>query len=267
MDISSNVDLLSMRLDRSSLRALDPEVAGEGFKIELSDGDNAGWTPPPEDPVIPKFDKVKSIRHYFAKRGYSAWPATLYHPTLPEKTVNSQAEANAIGVFHRVATEIEQARYGARMVWDFAEDSLWRNKPYSTKFDPKKPGYGKKVIRFEPDAVQVQHDMIQHLVPQVAAAVAAGMKAGNASAPANVDPAEWEAFLRFKSFQEADRAVRAAVAPDPDGDDSEPPAPAPNALAADNERAMWIAEADRLGVEIDRRWATHRIKEAVEKAA
>ena len=266
MDIHSNVDLLSLKFNRGSVSALDPEIAGEGRRVELSDGDAINWTPPPIEPVIPKFDQIKQIRHLFGRTGKQVWPAWLYHKSEPDRLVKDQAEANALGVYHRVATESERNKYGIQTLWDWDDESLWRPTPYPKGFDPRHPGTGKTVIHAQPDAGQVQNAMVATLVPQVAAAVAQAMKAaGNASAPANIDPSEWEAFLRFKSFQEADKAVRATVAAETEGDDQEPPT-TPASTAADNERTGWIAEAERLGVTIDRRWATHRIIEAIEKA-
>jgi hypothetical protein len=47
MDIHSNVDLLSLKLNRGAVTALDPEIAGDGRRVELSDGDAVNWTPPP----------------------------------------------------------------------------------------------------------------------------------------------------------------------------------------------------------------------------
>lgn len=247
---------------------LDPEIAGEGQKVILSDGDQVSWTPPPPRPVMPDWSQIKSIARYFNRTGFQVYPAWLYHPTEEARIVKNADEAAELGVCYREATIDERGRYGLSAVWDWKEGSLWRAQPYGPpKFDPLRPGVGKTYQHTPPNPVVAQNAMIEALIPAVAAAVAQSLKASGPGAPANVDQKEWDEFLQFKAWQKSKDAVaivadEIASAEQPD----EAPAPA-NALNPVQERAVWEAEAERKGIKVDGRWSLDRLKSEVEKKA
>jgi hypothetical protein len=263
---------------REKVGYLDPEIAGEGQKVILSDGDQVSWSPPPAKPVMPDMSQIKAIQRYFNRTGHAVWPAWLYHPTEEPRLVKNANEAAELGVCYRQATMDEKGRYGRDHVWDWKDDSQWRPTPHGVvKFDPKKPGTGKTYIPEAPNPVHAQNDLLAMLVPAVAAAVASSLKATGPGAPANIDPNDWDAFLKFQAWQKANQVVQeVAKAPAPDASDAHPdPAGAVlNALqeaagegAETDERESWLAEAERKGLKVDKRWSTERIKAEVLKAA
>ena len=249
---------------KSEVGYLDPEIAGEGQKIILSDGDVVNWSPPPEKPVAPDWSKIKTIAKYFNRIGFVAWPAWLYHPTEPKRIVKNAQEAAELGVCYREATPDERQRYGLRHLWDWKDDSKWRPEawPGTEKFDPAAPGHGKNVIFAPQNPVLAQHDLVAKLIPEVAAAVAKALKGDGApSAPAKVDPAEWEAFQQFLAFKKSAEAVN-ALARDPDG-----PELTATGITEEQDRSFWIEEAVERGVKIDKRWSVEKIRAEIEKAA
>lgn len=269
--------------DKASVGYLDPEIAGEGERVLLSNGDEVNWTPPPVKPVMPDMSQIKSIRHYFGRTGYAVYPAWIYHPTEPARVVKNAEEAGKLGVMYRKATQDESSRYGVKAVWDYADDSKWRPAPWTeAKFDPANPGSGKTFISGTPNPAIAQHALVEALIPQVAAAVALAMKqSGAAAAPSNIDPAQWDAFMQFQAWQKSSEAVQEAVASTPiassDDDDgfveeaSDPVAAEepPNGLAltAEQERTLYEDEAVAKGIKVDGRWSLDRLKSEVEKAA
>ena len=77
------------------------------------------------------------------------------------------------------------------------------------------------------------------------------MKSNGASAaPAHVNSKEWEEFLAFQAFKKTTETVNALASEE-----------------ADDERSTWIAEADRLGMKVDKRWSTERLKSEVQAKA
>ncbi len=259
---------------KSEVGYLDPEIASEGQKIVLSEGEPLSWNPPPVRPIMPDWSQIKSIQKYFNRSGYAVWPAWLYHPTESPRIVNNAQEAGELGVCYREATDDERARYGLKTVWDWIGDSKWRSKPFEKdlKFDPTKLGQGKTFIPATPNPRIAQHELVEALIPQVAAAVAQALKATGPSAPAHIDPKQWDAFLQFQAFQKTAETVDALK----EESDEAVASAHTNALNAvhsekddedDDERSLWIEEAKRLNIKIDGRWSLDRIKEAVEKAA
>ena len=257
---------------KSEVGYLDPEIAGEGVKVIHSDGEQVNWTPPPVRPVMPDWSQIKSIQKYFNRSGYQTWPSWLYHPTEAPRIVKNAEEAGELGVCYREATDDERAKYGKKTVWDWADDSKWRPTPYERdlKFDPTKLGQGKTYIPTAPNPRVAQHELVEALIPQVAAAVAQALKATGPSAPAHIDPKQWDAFLQFQAFQKTAETVDALK----EESDASLASAHTNALSAvysedddADERSLWIDEAKRLNVKIDGRWSLERIKEAVEKAA
>lgn len=188
---------------------LDPEIAGEGQKVILSDGTVETWNAPPPKPVMPDWSQIKSIARYFNRQGYQVYPAWLYHPTEEPRLVKNADEAAELGVCYRKATIDEKGRYGVDSVWDWQDGSLWRQKPYEgrTKFDPLKPGTGKTFMPAPRNPASEQSQLLQELIPAVAAAVAKSLNANGPAAPANIDAKDWDAFLKFKAWQKSAEAV------------------------------------------------------------
>lgn len=255
--------------------SLSPEIAGEGQKVIMSDGELITWNPPPPKPVMPDWSEIKSIRHYFNRTGFRVWPAWLYHPTDDARIVKNADEAAELGVCYREASIDEKGRYGLDHVWDWKDDSQWRPTPYpgTTKYNPNRIEQGKNYVPTAPNPVHAQHDLAALLIPQVAAAVAAALKSTGPAAPAKVDPAQWDAFLEFQAWQKTREAVDVLTEPEAAADtgQEEPAEPQqPNPLAAltpEQDRALWLEEAARKGIKIDKRWSLERIKTEVQKAA
>lgn len=259
---------------RSSVGYLDPEIANEGQKVTMSDGEQVSWNPPPANLVIPDLSKVKSLAKYFHRTGYVPYPTWVYHPKEQPKILKNATEARELGIYYRKATADENARYGRSAVWDWDDGCEWRVTPFANtlKFDPAKPGQGKTYMASTPTPRAMQHDLLEAVLPQVTAAVMQALRAGGApTAPSNVDAKDWEEFQQFLAFkksaqvlgvgqEEAAEAPAVVQEPDPSGN-------ALNALSATEERALWVAEAERKGIKVDGRWSLDRIKAEVEKAA
>lgn len=250
---------------KSKVGYLDPEIAGEGQKVILSDGEQVSWTPPPPQPVMPDWSRIKSIARYFGRQGHQVYPAWLYHPTEEPRLVKNADEAGELGVCYRKATTDERGRYGLDAVWDWKEDCEWRPKPYGPpKFDPLKLGTGKTYMPAPANPVNAQNQLLEALIPAVAAAVAKSLNADGPGKPANIDSKQWDDFLKFKAWQESSSAVSAVAAEAGQASDQ-----SANALdtSSEDEKASWITEAERKNVKIDKRWGLDRIKSEVEKAA
>lgn len=267
-DFVSNLDLSKLP-SRADVGFADAEVMGEGQRVILSDGQQVAWNPPPAQPVMPDWSGIKSIRHYFGRTGHPTYPAWLYHPTEEPRLVKNAEEAKVLGVFYRRATEMERGRYGINAVWDWDEGCQWRSQPYhGRKFDPMKLENGKTYIPTPPNPVNAQNALIESLIPAVAAAVAQSLKSTGPSAPANIDPVQWDAFIQFQAWQKSAEAVK-SLANEPEEPAADEPQEAnalSNALSPEQDRALWVAEAERKGVTIDKRWGVAKIKAEVEKA-
>lgn len=257
---------------KSQVGILDPEIAGEGQKVILSDGDQVSWSPPPPRPVMPDWSGIKSLSKYFNRTGLQVWPAWLYHPTENARLVKNAEEAGQLGVCYREATIDERGRYGLKHVWDWQDDSKWRPQPHSIpKFDPANPGQGKTYIPSAPNPTIAQNALLEALIPTVTAAVVTALKANGPSAPSSIDPTQWDEFLKFQAWQKTSQAVEVVekelakpqeIKPEDDG-----PALS-NALTPEQERTIWAAEYERkFGKAPDGRWNLDRIKTECEKAA
>ena len=278
-DIVSEFNILGTLPKGAARRALDPDIAAEGGKVVgdavnnrviLSNGEQVNWTPPPEKLVMPDLSSVKTLRHYFGQKGYQVYPAWLYHKDGRAALVKDSKEAGEYGIVYREATPDERSRYGIKTVWDWEEGCLWRpNRWTEPKFDPSNPGSGKEVVYKAADPKIAQHALVAELIPAVAEAVARSLKTGGPAAPANIDPAQWDKFLEFQAWQKAKEAVT-EVAEEITDEPVVEPTPeylADNALTPEQERPLWEAEAERLGIKVDKRWGLDRLKAECEKAA
>jgi hypothetical protein len=234
---------------------LDPEIAGEGERVITSEGDVVNWTPPPVRPAVPDMSQVKSLRKYFGRTGHGQWPAWLYHPVEKPRIVKNAQEAAALGVCYRKATDDERMRYGLQAMWDWKEDTEWRPKPFpkDLAFDPDRLETGKTLVHREKSNVVAQNEMIEKLVPQIAAAVAAAVAAAMGVKPS---APVLNAAANAMAAAPEPRSIGDAVSVDEQKTESD------KAL-----KAMWIAEAETRGVKVDKRWGVERIKAEVEKAA
>lgn len=268
-DVFSNLDLSKIP-PRNSVGYLDGEIADEGQKVILSDGEQVSWTPPPVKPSIPDWSQIKSLRKYFGRTGHQAFPAWFYHPTEQPRLMKNAKEAKAeLGIFYRQATIDERGRYGVNAVWDWEKGCKWRAAPWEVaKFDPQNPGLGKTYVPSPPNPIVAQNALLEALIPAVAAAVAQSLKSTGQAAPAEIDKAQWEAFLAFQAFQKANEVV---------GSLKENPAAAAegNALAlegsngangAETERAQLEATATAKGIKVDGRWSLEKLRSAIDKA-
>jgi hypothetical protein len=265
---------------RREVGVLSPDIAGEGVKVMLSDGDIVSFNPPAAKPVIPDMSGIKAIAHYFNRTGYRVFPAWLYHPTEEPRVVKDANEAADLGVCYREASIDERGRYGRDHVWDWKDECLWRPQPYegTLKFDPLKAAQGKEYIRSPANPVVAQNELVAMLIPQVAAAVASALKANGPAAPSTVDPAQWDQFLQFQAWQKTKDVVETVLQPEADPAamktltdyvpiEDEAESPALTNLTPDQERTLWVAEAERKGIKVDGRWNLDRLKSEVQKAA
>lgn len=257
---------------KSQVGVLDAEIAGEGQKIILSDGEVVEWNPSAAAPVMPDWSKIKSIARYFGRTGHSVWPAWVYHPTEAPRLLKNANEGIDLGIVYREATDDERNRYGHKAVWDWQDECQWRPQPYkgTLAFNAARPDHGKNVIIGAPNPVHAQNDLVRMLIPEVAAAVAAALKGSGPGAPANINPADWEEFQQFLAFKKSSEAVTALS----EASDDEPEEPQGNALALtptgiteEQERSVLIEEAQERGIKVDKRWGNDRLKQEIDKAA
>lgn len=253
---------------RHAVGHLDPEIAGEGEIVHQGD-ENLGWSAPPKKLVMPDWSEIKSIRRYFGRTGTQVWPAWVYHPSEPARILQNADEGMKLGIFYRKATIDEKGKYGIDAVWDWKEGCQWRPRPYQdakeTKFDPARPGQGKIYLAAPPNPTIAQNELIRELLPLVSAAVVTALKGGAApAAPANVDAAQWDEFIKFQAWQKSSQALDliAKEAPEVLAEQQ-----AGGVLSADEERALWLDEAKRKNIKVDGRWSLEKLKQEVEKAA
>ena len=232
---------------KASVGYLDAEVAEEGQKVILDNGEQVSWTPPPVKASVPDMSQMKSLRHYFGRAGHKTYPAWLYHPTEKPVLVKDAAESEKYGVRYRKATMEESERFGVTSTWDFA-DTKWRVKPLQARtIDPNNLETGKNFVASTPMPHIAQNSMIEALIPAVAAAVAKSLQSSGTSAPGHIDPKQWEDFIAFQAFQKTTETV--------------------NALSDEADRETLAAEAERKGLKVDKRWSLARLQSEVEKAA
>jgi hypothetical protein len=220
---------------KSQVGYLDPSIGGEGGKvvgdkgegIQFATGETLSFTAPPPKPNYPDWSEIKSIQRYFNRVGYEPWPAWFYHPSQEPRLIKDQAEGKQIGVYYRLPTADETARFGVmRGVWDWADGCEWRPTPYhAPKFDPKNPGHGKEYV----DPMRDQGTANRFMVAELAKAISTALQANGPQAPAAVDPHMWDQFQQFLAWRKASEVMGTATmesaAPLPDAPAQASPAP------------------------------------------
>ena len=240
---------------------LTPEIAGEGERVIMSDGEVRTFRPPPPKPIIPDWSQIKQIAHYFQQKTHiQIYPAWLYHVTgaEPDRLVKNADEAADLGVCFREATQEEFGRYRQHYVWDWMDDSPWRPTPQvRTKFDPQQPGLGKTYIDPLSNPATHQTALLQALVNAM-------QKANPAAAASELDPDALREFLQFQAWrkQQAPAAPQSEMTASPPTSES-----ALGPTSEDDERAAWEAEAIRKDIKIDGRWSLETLKAKVQEAA
>src|ERR1700690_3144392 len=238
---------------RSSVGTLSAEIAGEGERVIHSDGSiTTNWSPPPARLVMPDWSEIKSIRHYFNRKGHQVWPAWFYHPTEKPRLIRNAEDGADLGVCYRRATNEERGKYGVEAVWDWKDGCEWRPQPYhAPKFDPANPGHGKEFIAKAPNPTMAQNALLEALIPTVTAAVVAALRSNGPAAPANVDAAGWDEFLQFQAFKKSSQAIDAVKdqdALDLQGGGASGTSVLANGLSEAEERTLWEDEAKRKGI-------------------
>lgn len=185
---------------RTKIGHLDPEIASEGQKVILSDGEQVNWSPPPTKPCIPDWSEIKSIRRYFNRTGYQVYPAWLYHENGEERLVKNADEAAQLGVCFRKASDEERNRYGVQSLWDWQDDSKWRPQPWILrKFDPHKAEQGKNYVPATPDPMAAQLHLLAGLTDAI--------KNNQVQKPAEISDKDWQDFQQFLAFKKAQTAA------------------------------------------------------------
>ena len=241
---------------------LDPEIANEGTKVILSDGEEVSWTPPAAKPVIPDWSEVKSIKRYFNRTGYQPYPAWFYGPNGEERLFKNKEEAVTEGIIFRKTTFEEKGQFGRDFTWDKKPGCKWSPIPYpgTKKFDPNNIGAGKNYIPTPVNPRVAQNELLAELIPTVVAAVTTALQGrGDVQAPAHIDPKEWQEFIAFQAFKKTQEALE----PSDEGDDADR-APVPPDKA-DIERKEWVAKAEETGIKIDGRWKLEKLKKHIVK--
>jgi hypothetical protein len=237
---------------KSRATTLSPEIAGEGVAVNLDNGFDVNWQPPPKNLVMPDMSQIKSIQKYFNRSNFPDFPAWIYHKDTDEKHLVTEDQAEAYGIYFRETTSDEKARFGKDKVWDWDAESPWRPTPNSRhiKFNATKGGTGKIVVH--PQSGPSQETSIDKIVASVMAAVIAK----SSSEEVSVEKMATAIAMAFKSvgFERPERAS--------DGGELNA-----REISADQDREIWIEEAEQRGVKIDKRWSTEKIKEAIAKAA
>ena len=252
---------------RKEVGYLDPEIANEGSKVILQDGEVVSFNPPPPKPVMPDWSQIKSIRHYFNRTNLKQFPAWLYHPTEGARIVKDEFEAAELGVCYREATTDEKGRYGQTHVWDWKDDSKWRPKPYpeNLKFNPNKMQQGKIYVPTPQEPRAANRELLETVLPEVTAAVVAALRSQGSVNPDKIDPKQWEEFIAFQAWKKTQEAIDDVVN-NPGGD-----LPLQgNALSLskdDEEYNQLVADATAKGIKVDKRWSLGRLKEEMQKAA
>lgn len=238
---------------KSQVGVFDPESIGEGQSLKaavLSEGQAEEWNPPALQSAFPDWSKIPQLRKYFGRKGGPVYPAWLFHPTDADRQVHNAEEAGDLGVIYRETTPDERYQFGKDAIWDWKkgeEDQQWRPFPQQRrKFDPNHMETGK--IYLPPTASSQPN--IESLVAAVTASVLSAMKATSPVAPSHVNSKEWDEFLAFQAFKKTTETVNALSSED-EGD----------------ERTSWLAEAERLGMKVDKRWSTERLKTEVQAKA
>lgn len=242
---------------------LDPEIAGEGFAAD-------SWTPPIPEARIPDYKGIKKIAKYFPQftgRPYvhQVFPCWLYHPTKPEILVhdiyNSEDPprlikkatewAAELGCLYRNTTPAEREQGFPNQRWEYSGE--WRAKPFKAKHDMS----NKTLVSAQANP----NDAIAATVAAVLAQLGRANAPVGAPADMTADP-KWIEFQAFKAWSEQQEK----------GGGEEHPTPTvgvANALqpASAMDKAKAIEEAEKRGVEIDRRWSADKIIAELAKVA
>jgi hypothetical protein len=227
--------------------SLSPEIAGEGQKVLLSDGSVVSFNPAANKPIVPDWSEIKSIKHYFNRTDFYAWPAWFYHPSEAPIIIKGPEEAwEKYQIRRRESTMDERARTSCGpYVWDWPEECKWRPTPYhKEKFDPRNPGYGKNYVPEKFDPALAQSAAIRDLVE--------ALKGGGEyprSGLSPIDPALAAEFAAFQAWREANREAEQPL------------------KAIDPDRVEWEEAARRVGVRPDGRWSLEKLKAKVQEAA
>lgn len=225
---------------------LDPEIAGEGTKVIMSDGTTVSYNPPPVNAAMFDYSKIKSIQHYFNRTDFHWFPIWLFHPELPDVIAKDAKDAfENYGVSLIEKSRDELAQYGGgKYRWKYEDWSKWRTTPYhQPKFDPHNPGTGKTYIPRAPDPTIASHDLIARVV--------AAMQGGQ------------------NEFLEKLLSAMAAASQGPAPKPAEPEKPLRGVLQAGfdgDERGIWEAQAKDMGLKVDGRWSLDRLKKEVSAA-
>lgn len=233
---------------KSQVGVFNPESIGEGQSMKvLSDGEAEQWIPPVLQSSFPDWSKIPKLAKYFGRTGGPVYPAWLFHPAESDRLVQNAEEAGALGVVYRKASDEEKYQFGKDAVWDWEKgdkDLKWRPFPQQRrKFDPHHMETGKVYV--VPNSSSQPN--IESLVAAVTASVLTAMKSSAPATPGQIDNKQWEEFLAFQAFQKTSETV--------------------NALVIEEDRESWIAEAERLGIKVDKRWSTERLKSEVQSKA
>jgi hypothetical protein len=289
------VDVFSGAVDLASVKApvyLDPEVSGEGYKAALSNGDpDLEWRPAEVEANLPRYDKIKALKHLFAKKPYRAFPAMIYHPDKSPVIVSSNEESQEYGVIFRETTNDEKAKFqGQRFTWDYLNNTLWRAIPFARDLKPNVHNSSGKNIIHQDRTAELQNELIERVVIGATEAIAKALNIAQPNPPnapagsPSINPELWSRFQAFVAWEETSKVGAAAMdalgasahllsegEPEEESDRSD--APALSTLAgstgrtAEEELTMWRTEAERLGVKIDKRWGATRLQEEVAKAS
>lgn len=228
---------------------LDPEIAGEGTKVILTNGNQVTIRPSPVQAVMPDWSQYKPIRHYFGRTDYQFFPCWLYHPTQEAVKAESAQEAGEkYGVELVERTDVERAEFGGgRYRWKF--HGPWRVVPYH-------------IVRSSVEA-NGKNLEIKRADPIAELAKALQISRGE---DRNADPAMLEEFRQFQAWktQQPLPPVEAPVQPELNAGPAEVPLPAENAAGnGDEEKQIWIAKAAEEDIKLDVRWTAETMKKYV----
>jgi hypothetical protein len=231
---------------KSQVGYLDPSIAGEG----VSAMQHANRSP--IRPVVPDWSVVKPIQHYFWPKDHQAWPAWVFHKSTPDQRIVDQKEAEELGLVWRATTPDERAKYRQNFIWEWTDECDWRPEPGPQHLKPNPYSTGKI---YEPP---------RNTGPSTADLVAALTKALSDKLQPSQSSNEAIAVAVATAMKMMSEAKPALDKPETASDGN---ALNDSGMSADQEKDLWIEEAESRGIKIDKRWGVSKIKEAVEKAA
>jgi hypothetical protein len=254
---------------KSAVGYLSSDIANEGQKIRMDDSEGGEIVGEPAAKIAyPDLSQFKPLKKYFNRTGYQVFPSWIYHPNGESMIVKNAEEAAKYGVVFRATTPDERAAFGVNYRWDYQGKTEWRTKAFDKKrtVDPENMEGGKNFVSRRDIATSYDQDA---MIARTVASVLAAMKASGApSAPATVDKDQWAKFQEFLAFQEATKAVaETAAEAEPVEETEDEPLVIHDMTGEEDPKAKWLAEAERLGVVVDKRWGLNRLIEECEKAA